>query len=337
MSEENNEVVKVPIQMGTKGVLLESFDQMWRFSVAVSRSQFKPKGMEKPEDIMLALQMGYELGLTPLSALQSIAVINGRPGVYGDAALALVRQSGQCEEYQQGIDGDGDKRFAVVVSKRKGMDALRTVFSVDDAKTAGLWMKRGRDGQDTPWVTYPDRMLMFRARGFNLRDNFGDILKGFQTTEELQDYPTTDYARAPLSEIKDPLGDTPAQIRETSLESTAVSRRRGRPPGSTNKPKEKEEINETPKIADTQESAPEPSLEVEKAPEPSAATAEVSFPPLVGQIRQELERIGKTEQRLLSLLNEWRLLKSMATPLEEVEESTLNMVWKRWDTVKTSL
>jgi hypothetical protein len=30
-------------------------------------------------------------------------------------------------------------------------------------------------------------MLLFRARGFNLRDNFGDVLKGLRTVEELRD------------------------------------------------------------------------------------------------------------------------------------------------------
>ena len=46
---------------------------------------------------MIAIMHGLEVGLSPLSALQRIAVINGRPTIWGDGALALVKASGLCE------------------------------------------------------------------------------------------------------------------------------------------------------------------------------------------------------------------------------------------------
>jgi hypothetical protein len=138
--------------------------------------------MEKAEAIVPAIQLGLEIGLTPMSALQNVAVINGRPGIYGDAALALVRASGKCESYTQNYVGEGEHRKAVVVSKRvDSPEPITSEFGVADAKRAGLWGKQG------PWSQYPDRMLLFRARGFNLRDNFGDILKGLHSLEELRD------------------------------------------------------------------------------------------------------------------------------------------------------
>jgi hypothetical protein len=172
-----------PIAIGKAGVQLQSLEDAFRFAKAVCLSGFAPKGMEKPESIVVAVQLGLELGLTPMAALQNIGVINGRPGIYGDAALALVRASGLCENYTQKEEGAGDTLTAVVISKRVGSDALETRFSVSDAKLAGLWGKGG------PWSQYPRRMLLFRARGFNLRDNFGDVLKGLRTTEELGDLP----------------------------------------------------------------------------------------------------------------------------------------------------
>jgi hypothetical protein len=67
---------------------------------------------------------------------------------------------------------------------RKGMKSpLRTEYSVSEAKEAGLWEK-----DKSPWKTAPKRMLMFRARGFNLRDNFGDVLKGCSIAELSDDY-----------------------------------------------------------------------------------------------------------------------------------------------------
>jgi hypothetical protein len=179
----SNQPEKAPLVMTSKGVSLESFEQLWRFATCIAKSPFAPKGMETPEAIVPAIQLGLEIGLSPMAALQNVAVINGRPGIYGDAALALVRASGLCEAYTQKTEGAGDTLAAVVTSKREGHEPLTHRFSVADAKKAGLWGKSG------PWSQYPERMLLFRARGFNLRDNFGDVLKGLRTTEELSDIP----------------------------------------------------------------------------------------------------------------------------------------------------
>src|SRR6266446_248336 len=144
--------LRTPITIGPRGVQLNSFDELWRFASAVHKSCFCPKGFNGPADVMIAIQSGMEIGLTPMQALQSIAVINGRPGIFGDAALAIVRASGLCESYSQEMFGTGDTLYAEVSSKRVGQTrALVTKFSVDDAKKAGLWGKKGYQGQDTPW------------------------------------------------------------------------------------------------------------------------------------------------------------------------------------------
>ena len=175
-----------PVQMAKSsgGLEMSSLDQMLTFAEYVAKSPFCPKGMTKPGDIVVALQMGAEIGLPPMSALQNTAVINGRPGIYGDAALALVRASGLLEYYKEEMIGNktsGDDYSCKVTVKRFGYEEATEEFTIDDAKRAGLWNKAG------PWTQYPKRMLKFRARGFILRDHFGDVLKGFKTTEELQD------------------------------------------------------------------------------------------------------------------------------------------------------
>jgi hypothetical protein len=172
---------KPTVPMGRTGIILQTMEDMWRFSQYVAVSGLAPKGMERPESIMVAIQMGAEVGMSPMQALQSIAVINNRPGIFGDAALALIRGSGELEKYSQHTSGEGDGRKSVVKVTRRGQEEMIGEFSVADAKKAGLWGKAG------PWTQYPDRMLLFRARGFVLRDAFGDVLKGIRTTEELGD------------------------------------------------------------------------------------------------------------------------------------------------------
>ena len=156
-----------------------------QFSEMLASSAMVPKAYQgKPQDIMVCVQWGYEIGLAPMQALQNIAVINGKPSVYGDAAMALVQASPVCEDVEEYFEGEGTPNpIAVCVAKRKGRKPVVAKFSVEDAKRAGLWAKQG------PWSAYPKRMMQMRARGFALRDAFPDVLKGLITAEEAQDYP----------------------------------------------------------------------------------------------------------------------------------------------------
>ena len=172
------------------GLALQTMGEAMQFAKMVSASDFAPKDFKgKPESCLLAIQHGSEVGLSPMQSLQSIAVINGRPTIWGDAALALVQSSPACEYVREYIEGEGDQATAVCEVKRRGYPAPTVVrFSVADAKKAGLWGKAG------PWQSYPARMMQVRARGFALRNAFADALRGLVTAEEAQDYQETPAA-----------------------------------------------------------------------------------------------------------------------------------------------
>lgn len=180
------------------GLALQSFDDAFRFAKMVAASEFPPKDFRgKPESCMLAIQHGSELGLSPMQSLQSIAVINGRPCVWGDAALALVQSSPVCEYVKEYLEGQGDNLTAVCEAKRRGYPAPTVSrFSMSDAKRAGLAGKAG------PWSQYPERMLALRARGFALRNAFADALRGLITAEEAQDYPAHNVAETPRQTVE---------------------------------------------------------------------------------------------------------------------------------------
>jgi hypothetical protein len=169
-----------------RGLALQTMGEAMAFATMVAKSDFAPKDFKgKPESCLLAIQHGSEVGLSPMQSLQSIAVINGRPTIWGDAALALVQSSPVCEYVREYLDGDGDNLTAVCEAKRQGYPSPSVSrFSVADAKKAGLWGKSG------PWTQYPQRMLTLRARGFALRNAFADALRGLITAEEARDYPT---------------------------------------------------------------------------------------------------------------------------------------------------
>jgi hypothetical protein len=177
-----------------RGLALASFDDAFRFATMVAKSDFAPKDFKgKPESCLLAIQHGSEIGLSPMQSLQNIACINGRPAIWGDAALAVAMASAVCESVTEAIEGDGDAMVATCTAKRRGYERPTVVrFSVADAKKAGLWGKTG------PWSSYPRRMLQLRARGFALRDAFPDVLKGLVTAEEAQDYPVATTPPEPI-------------------------------------------------------------------------------------------------------------------------------------------
>jgi hypothetical protein len=195
-----------------RGLALASFDDAYRFATMVAKSDFAPKDFKgKPESCLLAIQHGSEIGLSPMQSLQNIACINGRPAIWGDAALAVAMASPVCESVTETIDGEGDSMVATCTAKRRGYEKPTVVrFSVADAKKASLWGKTG------PWTQYPRRMLQLRARGFALRDAFPDVLKGLVTAEEAQDYPTTPAKTEPV--VVRPKFDTPAEERADPFE-----------------------------------------------------------------------------------------------------------------------
>jgi hypothetical protein len=167
-----------------RGIIPRDNEEAFRMASAVCKAGLAPKGMDTPDKCVIAIMLGLEVGLSPMMAVQKIAVINGRPTIWGDAAMGLVRASGLCQSIQEHIEGDGDKQTAICHAHRKGEPRVAVgTFSVADAKRAGLWGKSG------PWQQYPQRMLQMRARGFALRDAFADVLGGMYLHEELQGEP----------------------------------------------------------------------------------------------------------------------------------------------------
>ena len=164
-----------------------NFEQALQFSDYLADSDMVPKDFKgKPGNCLIAIQWGAELGLKPLQALQNLAIINGRPSLWGDAVIALVRSSPLCEYVIESDDGN----TATCRVKRRGEPEQTRTFSMEDAKAAGLQGKQG------PWTQYPKRMRQMRARAFALRDVFPDVLRGLPVAEEVMDIPTEKHMGA---------------------------------------------------------------------------------------------------------------------------------------------
>jgi len=158
---------------------ITSLKEAMEYSKLISDSDLAPKDYKgKPGNVLIAIQYGNEVGLKPLQAIQNIAIINGRPTIWGDAMLGLVQNHYLCEYIREEFKTD----TAYCTVKRRGEEEYTYKFSKADAKKAGLLGKAG------PWQLYEERMLQMRARAFALRDKFADVLKGIAMREEILDY-----------------------------------------------------------------------------------------------------------------------------------------------------
>ena len=193
--EQTTALAKTEIR-NERGLQLTTFDEMYRFGKCLAASGLAPKGCATPEQIVIAVEMGAEVGLPPMASVQNIAVINGRPSLWGDAMLGVCQGSGvfDFEAFEETDDGT----TATCKVRRKGGELCVRTFSMDDAKKAALVGKSG------PWSQYPKRMRQMRARSWALRDTFADVLRGMMAAEEAQDMPAETTVEAKVIERKVP-------------------------------------------------------------------------------------------------------------------------------------
>lgn len=174
-----------------------TFEQALTLADYLAASDMVPKQYRgKPGDCLVAMQWGMEIGLKPLQALQSIAPINGKPNLYGDAGKALLLAHGCIIEEDDAETVKANARASCTIT-RPGRPPVRRTFSQEDAKTAGLWGKEG------PWRAYPWRQMAWRAFWFAARDAAADLLRGMGGFEEgIDTPPPAERHMGPVEEVK---------------------------------------------------------------------------------------------------------------------------------------
>ena len=180
-------------------IIPQSMDEVWRMAMMAVTGRMAPKSLIEGRDpneatsaCCIAIMAGAELGLTPLMALRSYAVVNGRPSLWGDGLKAVVRQSGACAYIRAG--GDLEKGWCEAKRLDTG-EELRREFTWAQAQRAGLDKKAG------PWKDYPDMMMERRATSRCLNDLFADVLGGIVDQQEAIDSEPLDAAAPPSAPV----------------------------------------------------------------------------------------------------------------------------------------
>jgi hypothetical protein len=199
MTTDNEQPRRLPPSIraggGVLAIIPQDIEQVWRLAGIAWQGGMAPKSLvdkKTPEEAQaacaIAIMAGAELGLTPMMALRSYAVVNGRPSLWGDGIKAVVRQSGKCEFIKTG--SDQTKGWCEAKRKDTG-ETKRVEFTIEQAKAANLTTKDG------PWKQgYADVMMERRATNRCLNDLFADVLGGIASAEEAyEDGPMPDEPR----------------------------------------------------------------------------------------------------------------------------------------------
>jgi hypothetical protein len=177
-----------------QGVLPKDYEDVMRFAGLVHSSGLAPKGFDTAPKVAVGILTNLELKRPIITGLQDLAIINGRCGIYGNAALAMVTASGLMEndypkQTEAGTPFQDDWTFTFTV-KRKNHPEVTGIWTWAESKRAGFDDPKTKDGKDdiwTPWKRFTRRMMQWKARTFVLRDEFGDILQGMNIAEDLHD------------------------------------------------------------------------------------------------------------------------------------------------------
>lgn len=216
-------------------IVPQTFEETFRMARTVVASGLAPAalvgkltGDDAASAVAVAIMSGAELGLKPMVSLRSFTVINGKPALYGDGLINVVRMSGKVAYLRTGCDDINGNLIGYCEAKRLDTgEEKRVEFSQDDATRARLWDDRPTvrkqvwdNGQkvwkndvpnDAPWYRFPKRMLAWRAAGYCLRELFGDVLGGIRDEFEVREIAEAEEMRdiTPAKPVQPPKPPAP--------------------------------------------------------------------------------------------------------------------------------
>lgn len=138
------------------------------------RSGFLPSSVKTSEQAITIAMKGRELGVPPLQAFAHINIVQGKPVISSELMLALIYKN--CPEADIAFENKDDACL-VTASRGRGKPISKFVFTMDDAKQAGLV---GKDN----WKKHPQSMLRARVVAAMARAIFPDCIMGCSYTPE---------------------------------------------------------------------------------------------------------------------------------------------------------
>lgn len=279
------------------------YDQIGKLANVFAKSDLVPPHFRgKPENCFIALQMAFRSQIDPMVALQNLYLIQGKPGMSAQLAIALANRSGLLKgpiRFEEAGSGEGYTVTAKATT-REGYDIAAKV-SMKMAKDEG-WTRNPK------YQTMGDLMLRYRAATFLVRQHMPEVLLGMQTSEELTDVAASKGVVDPVRIV-----DTPAQ---EPVKSTLLAESVSEPPATTKPKKTKPEPILSQPAASSEVTKPEAAvaeIPFDQAPAMNAgrSKAQTVVSRLIGANGHKpevLDRLKRLEASAITDADSWRLL-----------------------------
>ena len=162
-------------------------EQAWSCANYLSSSALVPEDYKKhPENCLIALDLANRSGMSPLTVMQNLYVVKGKPAWAGQFAIALVNGSRRFAKPLKpiffGDEGTMSWGCYMETVDFEGKKVEGAKITMQMAKDEG-WL----DKSGSKWKTMPQQMLMYRAGAFFARVHCPDVLYGVQMVEEVKD------------------------------------------------------------------------------------------------------------------------------------------------------
>lgn len=169
------------------------------YAAQLAKSGLIPEAFQKhPENVLVAIEWGREIGLSPIAAMKEIYVVHGTPSLSSKSMLMLTRKAG----HRVRVTGDDQKATCEIVRADDPEYPHKITFTLDDAKHAGLMGNTG-------WKNSPTTMLRWRAVANCVRLACPEVLGGIAyTPEEIEENSRRNSRRTivtqvPAQQVKD--------------------------------------------------------------------------------------------------------------------------------------
>ena len=183
---------QTPVPVGCFGSL-EKLATFTKIAEQLSKSELIPATFRgKPADVLIALDYADRLGMNPLSVLQNIYVVQGRPAWSSTFYIATISTCGRfsgidyVEKSGPVIDKVGVPNLSckmVAIDNRTGKKVEGTEISVQMAIDEGWYNRSG-----SKWKTMPRQMLKYRAAAFFARAFCPEVTMGLYSADEVEDF-----------------------------------------------------------------------------------------------------------------------------------------------------
>ena len=153
------------------------------------------------------IQVGRAHGLSAVTSLMEIHMIEGKPQMSAKLMVALVRKSGKADYFKLVEAGPTGAKWKTHRKDDPDPDPVFGSFTIEEAKRAllGGIASKGKDGlvigtdfkPESQYAKYPEDMCVWRAAVRLIRREYSDVIGGLYATEEMDEYaPTQSYPAA---------------------------------------------------------------------------------------------------------------------------------------------